>query len=366
MRICHVLNAVNPTTGPANHAIALEKHTDADVGVLAWFDREPFDEEELLYDVTCLSAPRQRFGLDRATYKWASKHLKEYDLIHAHHPHSGSFAKFIGWQQGKTLVSTEGSNHDKFTRKGRIANGLTNTFSDRVTCVSQSVYDSFSTWEAALLNPEQVEVIYTGVDLTKIARRTETDWDVAAETDVSSDSILVSTAARFHYVKAHETLIRGVAAANEQSEIDIELVIAGDGDRRQFLETEAKRRGVEDMVHFPGLLNRTDVYCLMEQSDIFGMSSRWEGFCSAVLEAMAIGTPCVLSDIRSFRETFGEIALFHELENPTSLADCLLRFIRDEKLRVDYAQRAKRRVETKYTMEETARNYYDLYQRVLK
>ncbi len=365
MRVCHVVNAVGPTTGPANHAVALVKYADVEAGILSWFDARPFDEQELLTEVTCLDAPRDTFGLDRTTYRRARDVIDRYDVVHAHHPHSGSFAKLIGRRLGKVLVSTEGSDHDKFTRKGRVANGLTNAFADRVTCVSQSVHDSFSRWEDALLSPEQVEVVYTGVDLEKVADRRTSDWNVLDETDVDPDSILVSNAARLSYVKAHETLIRAVAKADRRLDADVELVVAGDGERREFLEAEARRLDVDDRIHFPGLLDRKVVYRLMEQSDVFAMPSRWEGFCSAVLEAMAIGTPCVLSDIDSFRETFDGVALFHELEDHDSLATCIGRFATDDALRDEYAEKARRRVESSYTMSKTATDYRDLYERLL-
>jgi glycosyltransferase involved in cell wall biosynthesis len=362
--VCHMVNAVGPTSGPANHAAALVKYTDVEAGILAWFWSEPFDGSEIL-DVETLEAPDTTLGIDLETYRRATEVLADYDVVHVHHPHSGTFGKLIGRRLGKKLVSTEGSNHDKFTRQGRIGNGLTNVLTDTVTCVSGSVYESFAAWEKAILPDDSVEIVYTGVDIDKIDRRNSVNWRLEDHVSLDTNAITVGTAGRLAEMKAHDTLIRGVAQANSLGAVPVELVIAGDGELRTKLEALARKEGIEDRVHFLGLLDRLEVYRMMDDIDIYAMPSRWEGFSSAVIEAMAIGNPCVLSDIRSFRETFDDVALFHELDDPASLSSQLHALIDDPELRSSLVEEASTLIREKYTMRDTARAYRNLYSRLL-
>ena len=233
IRVCHVTNSVGPMTGPANHAVALTKYTNTQAGILAWFQSDSFSGEEYLKTM-CLNAPNTAIGIDSRTLKRAKDFLNKFDIIHAHHPHSGTFSKLIAWNLGKSIVSTEGSSHQKFTRKGRIANGLTNLLADRVTCVSNTVCGTFSKWEKLLLQNCNLETIYTGVDLEFIDGTNPSYWP--GKDKIQNDSIVIGNAGRLGPPKAQDTLIRAIARVNESSDRSIELVIAGEGELRPNLE----------------------------------------------------------------------------------------------------------------------------------
>jgi glycosyltransferase involved in cell wall biosynthesis len=64
----------------------------------------------------------------------------------------------------------------------------------------------------------------------------------------------------------------------------------------------ARQLGVEDRVRFTGVIPREEVYRELLEGDLFISGSRWEGLPIAVLEAMALSRPVLLSDIPSHRE----------------------------------------------------------------
>jgi glycosyltransferase involved in cell wall biosynthesis len=73
-----------------------------------------------------------------------------------------------------------------------------------------------------------------------------------------------------------------------------ELVLLGEGQERQRLEAQAESLGLSDRVHLPGRVgNLGDWYA---RADLFVMSSRFEGFPNALVEAMAHGLPAVSVD----------------------------------------------------------------------
>jgi glycosyltransferase involved in cell wall biosynthesis len=355
VRVCHVVNAVDTTSVPADIARGLENHTDVDADIIAWFHGGTLEDAEKVA-VHTIGAPDTTLGVDRESYGRLRTLLADYDVVQTHHNHSGTFAKIAAARLGKKIVSTEQNTHGGFTRKGRFSNGVTNWWADAVTCVSDAVYDSIRSWEWLFLDGDDVHVIYNAVDLDRIREALAGSWDLATEAALAEDSTVVANAAMFTEQKAQDTLIRAVAATDS----DVELVIAGDGALRGYLEDIARKEGVRDRVHLLGLIDRTEVYQLIDQADIYAMPSRWEGFSAAAIEAMAIGTPCVFSNIDEFADPFGDVSSFHPVDDADALADCI------DDLAGNAAKRATlgedgRELAQDYSLETIAGEYRELY-----
>ena len=89
------------------------------------------------------------------------------------------------------------------------------------------------------------------------------------------------------------------------------LELIGDGKDRPVLEQLARDLGIEKQVVFHGAKYGEEKYRLMAQGDVFLHTSRMEGFPMAVLEAAALGLPCLTSEptninsfIREYRAGF--------------------------------------------------------------
>lgn len=105
----------------------------------------------------------------------------------------------------------------------------------------------------------------------------------------SKDKIIVSVG-RLAYQKGYDNLIKAFKILNGKYP-DYKLVIYGDDDERNKLEDLVNELNLKDKVFLPGKLS--NVMEKVSEADIFVMSSRYEGFPNALLEAMAIGMPCI-------------------------------------------------------------------------
>lgn len=107
---------------------------------------------------------------------------------------------------------------------------------------------------------------------------------------LQADAKVVVAMGRLEVQKGFDMLVRAFATLANQHTV-WHLVVLGEGSARKGLEAQAARLGLADRVHLPGHV-RNARQCLAE-ADLFVLSSRFEGFPNALLEAMACGLPVV-------------------------------------------------------------------------
>jgi glycosyltransferase involved in cell wall biosynthesis len=96
--------------------------------------------------------------------------------------------------------------------------------------------------------------------------------------------------------KGFDVLLRAFSRC-VQKHNDWTLIIVGEGNERRFLETLVLELGLSDRVHMPGLVQNP--MPILQGADLFVLSSRYEGFPNALLEAMACGLAVIATDCSS-------------------------------------------------------------------
>lgn len=141
---------------------------------------------------------------------------------------------------------------------------------------------------------------------------------------------LLAFAGRMTAPKALGIALEAVA---QVPEVDFEL--AGDGDERAALENRAHHLGLDGRVRFLGSLPRDEVLALFRRADAALLSSAWENFPHTLVEALAVGTPAIATDVGGVREivTHGENGLLVGPGDPGALAAAIRRFLADDMLR---------------------------------
>lgn len=131
---------------------------------------------------------------------------------------------------------------------------------------------------------QKIDVIYNGVDLKQFFPNAKTGNDFA----------VISTA-RLIKRKGIEYLIN--AFLNFQKYFpDSRLLIAGDGDLKNYFIKIVKNSGLEDKVDFLGSISHEKLSDVYRRADVFVLPSLNEGMSNALLEAMASGLAIIATD----------------------------------------------------------------------
>jgi len=134
------------------------------------------------------------------------------------------------------------------------------------------------------------------------------------------------------------TLIR--AFGYVRKEINARLVILGEGEDRDRIETLAKELGVIEDMDLPGFVDNP--YNYMAQADLFVLSSRWEGPGHVLIEAQALGTPVVATDCpMGPREILlgGRTGVLIPVGDYKSMADAIIELLSNQEKAKELAKR---------------------------
>jgi len=172
--------------------------------------------------------------------------------------------------------------------------------------------------------------------------------------------------ARFAAQKAHDVLLRAFALARESDE-SIKLLLVGDdpfGDGRQRAEALALQLELADAVVFAGI--RRDVPALIALSDVFVMSSLWEGLGLVFLEAMAARLPVLASGVSAVPEVVidGETGLLVPPADDAALAEGFKRLASHAELAETLGKAGRARVLEVFGLDRMVEETLSIYSEV--
>jgi glycosyltransferase involved in cell wall biosynthesis len=231
------------------------------------------------------------------------------------------------------------------SRRELLAVRLASRLVDKVVCVSD---DSALVAARDGISPGKLRTIWNGIDVQRFSY-----------TGPRPDGPIV-VVARLSPEKDVETLIRAVAIASDGSP-PLRLEVAGDGPCRPDLERLTHDLGLSERVRFLGEVQ--DVPGLLARASLFVLPSRTEGISLTLLEAMARGLPVVATRVGGNSQVVveGETGLLVPPQDPTSLAEALVRLrgSRDGMRRMGVE--ARRRVEALFEVRRMVSGYESLY-----
>jgi glycosyltransferase involved in cell wall biosynthesis len=207
------------------------------------------------------------------------------DVVHSH-LYYGLFFKVFSFVSAP-LVYTH---HSHRLGKGRYLYPLLNKLVDRYIGISRDCADVLRT-----AGGRDVTTIYNGVNVDRLIVKQKYDYE-RHQVDVLAIGSL-REAINF-------TLLISVCSDLFMRRPDLSdyvtLRIAGEGSQKKELQELIERLGLTSQVTLLG--NRQDIPQLLNDSDVFIMSSKWEGLPISLLEAMMTGLPVIVTDVGGCRD----------------------------------------------------------------
>jgi glycosyltransferase involved in cell wall biosynthesis len=208
-------------------------------------------------------------------------------------------------------------------------------------------------------------VVNNGIDLRRF-NPAGPHKNIRKELGVPNGALLVLFLARFTGHKQPLSLIRAFARAAEQNP-QLHLLMVGDGDQKAEAVTLIESLGLKDRILLQPF--RQDVPDVLAAADIFVLPSLWEGLPIGLLEAMAMGTAVIASNVDGTKEIIrhDENGWLVETDNLVgNLADALVALGKDEQKRRRYREAAARTVNEQFNAANMTRQIERLYEQVLQ
>jgi len=229
---------------------------------------------------------------------------------------------------------------------------------DRIIAVSYTVKEDIL--RRFKIDPEKIDVVYHGVD--------------ASFKKIVAGQILERVRNKYHIPQQYilfvgnlepkKNLVRLIDAfllLKKKNAIPHKLLIVGqDGWKSEAIHKRLERSGDTSDIVFTGYVDNEDLPAIYSMAALFAFPSLYEGFGLPVLEAMACGTPVLISDRGALPEIAGNI--FPQVD-PTSVPDIaagMLKCLTDEVLRARNIRYGLERVKT-FTWENTAWQTLEVY-----
>jgi colanic acid/amylovoran biosynthesis glycosyltransferase len=201
---------------------------------------------------------------------------------------------------------------------------------------------------------DKIGIVHCGVriedfQITPSSKKTVAGGDVRQKKIISIGSLVE--------LKGHDVLIKAVMELIKRG-LGIRLDIIGEGLERSRLESLRKNPNLSDLIALRGALHPKDVRAELAGSDVFALACRIDsrkdrdGVPVAIMEAMAMGLPCVSTYVSGIPELIenGVSGLLVEPDDVQALADALGKILTDSQFASKLGKAAREKIEREYTL----------------
>jgi len=263
------------------------------------------------------------------------------DLLHVHYaiPHASAayMAKQILRKQGKNIpviTTLHGTDITLVGKDKTYAPVVTFSIneSDAITAVSHNLRDE--TYRSFKIEKE-IEVIHNFVDVQRFQKK---PIDAFRRVIAPGGERIILHASNFRKVKRVLDVVKIFAIVN--SAIPTKLLFVGDGPERPAAESLARELGVASDIRFVGKQEQMEE--ILAVGDLFLLTSDYESFGLAALEAMAAGVPVISTNAGGLPEinVDGETGYLSNVGNVDEMAKHAMHILKDDATLQQFKQHA--------------------------
>jgi glycosyltransferase involved in cell wall biosynthesis len=281
------------------------------------------------------------------------------DVVHTFFPASNILGVLAASMAGiKNILSSRRDYGEWMNSRYLLATRFANKFATKIVANSHMVEKLTVIKEN--VKEENIKVIYNGID-TKLFKITERDHLLKSKLNIPSDHKIAGIVANFRPMKRQFTFIR---AAHEilRTRRDVSFLLIGRGPLQEEIERLAQTLKVDRHIYFAGV--QTEILPFLSILDVGVNCSDGEGLSNAVMEYMAAGVPCVVSNAGGNPDliTHEVNGCVFELDDYKTLARLILKLMDDSKMSQQFARNAKEKIEKEMRLDVILSKYERFYQ----
>jgi len=285
------------------------------------------------------------------------------DLVSSHSTKAGYAARICGAMLSSPVIFTA---HGWAFTEGRsfwkrlclsAVEGVASTVTSKIICVSE--HDRDLALKFHIGRSDQLVVIHNGIDSKLFLEADGSEFRDSFDLDGKPVMTMVG-----RLVAQKDPLVLLEACSLVKAEFMLFLV--GDGNLRDRIDRIIRDRpSLKGAVHLIG--EREDIHRVLTASDIFVLSSRWEGLPRSVIEAMMAGLPVVASRVGGVAELVehGRTGILVPPGDPVALAKALESLLRDVKLRKCMGAAGRKRALKQFNLDSMLCSTHRVYEEVL-
>lgn len=370
MTVQHVIHLSKMTgvAGSEGHLLVLLPGLRAHgLNAHLWILVEPANPVQDVVDrAHTLDIPVERIPIhghvDRKLWKQLAEKFRavQPDVVHTHLIHADLYGIPAARRARVPYVVSSRHNDDAFRRKLplRWLHRWLWHKTDQGIAISEAIRQFSIDIEGA--HPDQIHTVRYGLDPAQVTAPPDARAQLRDDLGLDQDALLVGSVCRLIEQKGLVYGLRGFAQTTAHVP-DAHYVLAGDGNLREDLETEAQRLGIADRVHFLGW--RSEAYAVFAALDVFLAPSLWEGFGLVFLEAMALSLPVISTRVSAIPEVIqdGITGWLVAPRDPGAIAAALLEALTQPDERQARGRAGRQCLEQQFTVEAMVTRTLDIY-----
>ena len=316
-------------------------------------------------------SPFRRYKFSLGLLRWLATHAQEYDIAHIHalfSPVSTAAATVARMKGLPYLLRPLGTLDPADLRKKRQLKQLYGTFLERPNLAGAAGVHFTSEQEAKISErfgvPTRDVVIPLGVQLPPLPL----PGKARQQLGIASGQPLILFMSRIDPKKGLDLLIPALETLVEK--LDFYFVLAGanpqDPEYEQSIQAQIQASRLAQRTTIAGFVEGDLKLGLLQDADLFVLPSYYENFGIAVAEAMAVGTPVVISDqVHIWQEVKNYGAGWVTTCEKETLTQVLHQALLDAQARRERGENARQLVQEKYSWSAIAKTMIEVYQKLV-
>lgn len=245
----------------------------------------------------------------------------------------------------------------------RLCAILSGILPDKIICCSQATLDAH---HPLGYNLKKLTIIPNGFDLQEYRPDKEARKTIREELGISSETPLIGLAGRFHPLKDHRNFIQaaGLLLTNNPN---VQFLLCGTNITYDNFDLSDLIRRYANPSHFHLLGQRNDMKKIYASLDIYTSSSIGEAFPLVIGEAMACGTPCVVTDVGDSAIIVKDTGHVVPPKDHHALAEAWAKLLSlPTETRIGLGATARNRIRKKFNLTLISEKYQNVYAALLE